>query len=683
MSRSIKVDTNNLFVEKKACFNGNAAFKGNIVANKLTVLSFCDASAVEGTYDVIVIGAGSAGSCVAKRISDDYNVSVLLLEQGTNNNENPLVKEPFSTTNGVLNLFQAGFDPLASDLIPSSDPRGGPVSPMDQFTWTMSAGRGWGGAGAHNYLEALRSSPGFHTFLATHAGIYGNLWDATAANTVYQDMETYNGPPASVNRGYSGPHPITPGPPINAFGVQLENAFKVVSNSPLDNALTIGYAGDANDKNSNRDLAVYTNDDNYLNLDFTRAHGGSVFLNTTIVNEDGFGVGGRKLRVISHALVNKVTFDTTGVKPVANGVELVLNGKMVKFVAKKKVIISAGGMRSSGILERSGIGSGTILSAAGITQIYENPNVGEGLTIPPGNVSIISSDPSVWVPGMGIKALLNLGFSSPYHPAWTRRFQTLMAGGTFPPFQPINKYLKAIGATTDGFANWFAVGFNNEPTSESNIHVQDNLPGSTPRFNLNALTTDEDIEVQREYYKFLKRVETWMTTNYPASGFAILHPTPAHYAGYPGAPTNVFTGDIAGTTLNITSVTSGSLNIGDSVLGAGVLTNTRISEFGSGSGGMGTYIVTRSQTVASTTLNSDSLEEAAASAQIFLYHAGGGCKMGDEVSQNGVVNGQLHVYGVDNLMVADTSIFPVTPDSGHLVATLAGWIAADICLSTI
>ena len=54
---------------------------------------------------------------------------------------------------------------------------------------------------------------------------------------------------------------------------------------------------------------------------------------------------------------------------------------------------------------------------------------------------------------------------------------------------------------------------------------------------------------------------------------------------------------IAGTTLTITTLTSGELTIGTQVFGTGVLPNTVITAFGTGTGGTGTYTVNNTQTV--------------------------------------------------------------------------------------
>ena len=62
------------------------------------------------------------------------------------------------------------------------------------------------------------------------------------------------------------------------------------------------------------------------------------------------------------------------------------------------------------------------------------------------------------------------------------------------------------------------------------------------------------------------------------------------------------TGSISGTVLTVTAVTTGVLHIGQTVTGAGIAANTMITAFGTGSGATGTYTISSSQTVSSTTI---------------------------------------------------------------------------------
>ena len=62
------------------------------------------------------------------------------------------------------------------------------------------------------------------------------------------------------------------------------------------------------------------------------------------------------------------------------------------------------------------------------------------------------------------------------------------------------------------------------------------------------------------------------------------------------------TGSISGTTLTVTAVASGALAIGQQITGTGVSAGTVITAFGTGTGGVGTYTVNNSQTVASEAL---------------------------------------------------------------------------------
>jgi hypothetical protein len=65
-----------------------------------------------------------------------------------------------------------------------------------------------------------------------------------------------------------------------------------------------------------------------------------------------------------------------------------------------------------------------------------------------------------------------------------------------------------------------------------------------------------------------------------------------------------FTGSISTTTMTVTSVLSGTIAVGQAIFGNGVSQNTVITALGTGTGGTGTYTVSNSQTVASTTINS-------------------------------------------------------------------------------
>ena len=61
-------------------------------------------------------------------------------------------------------------------------------------------------------------------------------------------------------------------------------------------------------------------------------------------------------------------------------------------------------------------------------------------------------------------------------------------------------------------------------------------------------------------------------------------------------------GSITGTTLSISTVSTGSLYVGATISGTGVTSGTRITAFLTGTGGAGTYTVTPSQTVSPTVI---------------------------------------------------------------------------------
>lgn len=96
---------------------------------------------------------------------------------------------------------------------------------------------------------------------------------------------------------------------------------------------------------------------------------------------------------------------------------------------------------------------------------------------------------------------------------------------------------------------------------------------------------------------------------------------------------NAVTGAIAGTTLTVSAVTSGTLAVGQTISGTGVTAGTTITAFGTGTGGTGTYTVSIAQTVASEAIT------ASGGTLTVSAVASGALGLGDALTGTGVTAG--------------------------------------------
>ncbi|WP_430111939.1 GMC family oxidoreductase [Paenibacillus sp. B1-33] len=116
----------------------------------------------------------------------------------------------------------------------------------------------------------------------------------------------------------------------------------------------------------------------------TRSSTATGYLNESIVTQgnefhpDEFGIGKRKLTIFGKTTANKILFKNKNCQMIASGVQYVRDGISQTAFARKGVIVSAG-FSSSLILQRSGIGKSSDLLSAGIKPLIENPNVGYNL----------------------------------------------------------------------------------------------------------------------------------------------------------------------------------------------------------------------------------------------------------------------------------------------------------------
>lgn len=315
------------------------------------------------TFDYIVIGAGTAGGVIAKKLTDDKKTSVLVLEPGTN------MKAQLSSANVLTAIALAGDNKFCYNLISSSEPS------VQRQLVTVN-GRAIGGSSETNYMLAVRGSRELYNEWAAISG--KDEWSYNQVKPLFIANETYTGQTQSPSeRGRRGPIFVRQQHiPPNGLIETLTNATAKILDIDIVEDYNTGV----------RDCAFTHNQ--FLQKEIggttTRSSTATGYLNKRIVTQgnemhpDEFGVGMRKLVILAKATANKVLFKKKNKQLIAFGVEYVRDGVSYKSFARKCVILSAG-FFSSVILQRSGIGKSSDLINAGITPIIESPNVGYNL----------------------------------------------------------------------------------------------------------------------------------------------------------------------------------------------------------------------------------------------------------------------------------------------------------------
>jgi choline dehydrogenase len=100
-------------------------------------LLFGAAKVAAESFDYIVVGAGTGGSVIANRLSEDPSVSVLVVEPGTDQRNNPNVSD--------WTLFESAFDtPIDWNYLSTAQPEAG------NRQLALHQGKAWGGTSTIN-----------------------------------------------------------------------------------------------------------------------------------------------------------------------------------------------------------------------------------------------------------------------------------------------------------------------------------------------------------------------------------------------------------------------------------------------------------------------------------------------------------------------------------------------------
>ena len=288
------------------------------------------------TYDYIVVGAGSAGSVLANRLSADPKYKVLVLEAGRESH--PWSRIPVG--------FAKLIDNPAANWLYSSEPdagSGGRRIPIPR-------GKLLGGSSSINGMVFVRGQSQDYD---TWAQLGNRGWSYREVLPIFRDMESYQGEGDEEYRGRSGPLKVTES---NESGPLYDALIKAAGEVGIH--YTKDYNGAAQDG---------------IGMTQTTIRGGRR-MSTAYCYLDP--VRGRpNLTIQANALTECLLFE--GKRCV--GVRYNLRGQSIEARAGREVIVSGGSINSPQLLELSGIGQPELLKSAGIQPIHELKGVGENL----------------------------------------------------------------------------------------------------------------------------------------------------------------------------------------------------------------------------------------------------------------------------------------------------------------
>jgi choline dehydrogenase len=295
-------------------------------------------SALKFHYDFVVCGSGSSGSVVARRLAENAEVNVLLLEAGGDDD----VPAVMRADQAYQNLGSERDWNFAAQPTPYVNGRSIP----------LNMGKVLGGGSSINWMGWSRGHKNDWDFFASEAG--DKAWGYQSVLNIYRRIEDWHGAPDPDYRGTGGPVYVEPAPDPNPIAPATLEAARSVGIPTFENQNGRMMEGDGGA--SIHDLLAR---DGYRQ---------SVFRSYVFPYMDR-----PNLTVLTDALVTRVTFEHNR----ATGVEFSHDGDLHRVGAGSEVVLSLGAIHTPKVLMQSGIGEQTELQRFGIPVVQHLPGVGE------------------------------------------------------------------------------------------------------------------------------------------------------------------------------------------------------------------------------------------------------------------------------------------------------------------
>jgi choline dehydrogenase len=329
-------------------------------ANKARGITTSASHVSNKTFDYIVCGGGLTGLAVASRLSEDPNISVLVIEGGNDDHEDPRI-------NDVRTYGEAFESDLDYNLTSS------PVPWQNGSSLPLVAGKTLGGSGSLNGGSWTKGDKTQYDLLPVLTG--DDSWSFDALNEIMLGAEEFHEPTQEqIEKGaqYEDEFHGRQGPVQVSFPAGMFRGIQL----PALEASSLVWKG----LKRVADFAAGVTNGATIIPDMVQADGSQNRSSPFTVYAEKQTQERSNFLILTGHRVTSINW-RNGTKIVADGVsfQACRDGEVFTAKTKREVLLAAGSLQSPQLLELSGVGDAEILAAAGVPLKLSSPNVGKNM----------------------------------------------------------------------------------------------------------------------------------------------------------------------------------------------------------------------------------------------------------------------------------------------------------------